>query len=85
MSGGVFRRHFDFDRFLSMHFVGVDDLVRQHCISLFVVWLSDPESEAMINRLALGCPTKTCFSKKKMAQPAPQVFGGCFEGIQKDF
>ena len=50
MSGGVFRRHFDFDRFLSMHFVGVDDLVRQHCISLFVVWLSDPESEAMINR-----------------------------------
>ena len=25
------------------------------------------------------------FFKKKMAQPAPQVFGGCFEGIQKDF
>ena len=25
------------------------------------------------------------FIKQKMAQPAPQVFGGYFEGIQKDF
>ena len=28
---------------------------------------------------------KTCFWWKIMAQPAMQVFGGCFEGIQKDF
>ena len=33
----------------------------------------------------LGCFTKTCFRWKKLAQPALQVFGGCFEGIQKDF
>ena len=34
---------------------------------------------------ALGCFTKTCFLWKKMAQPALQVFGSWFEGIQKDF
>ena len=33
----------------------------------------------------LGCFTKTCFWWKKLAQPALQVFGGWFEGIQKDF
>ena len=33
----------------------------------------------------LGCLTKTCFWWKKLTQPALQIFGGCFEGIQKDF
>ena len=33
----------------------------------------------------LGCLTKTCFWWRKLAQAALQVFGGCFEGIQKEF
>ena len=35
--------------------------------------------------VTLRCFTKTCFLRNKMAQPALQVFGGWFEGIQKDF
>ena len=33
----------------------------------------------------LGCPSQTCFFKKKYFQPIPMVFGGCLEGSQKDF
>ena len=33
----------------------------------------------------IGCFAKTFFRWEKLAQPALQVFGGCFEGIQKDF
>ena len=33
----------------------------------------------------IGCFTNTCFWWKGMAQPALQVFGGCFEVIQKEF
>ena len=52
------------------------------------LWTSSPDSWRPSRgwwRRAIGCLTKTCFWWKKSAQPALQVFGGCFEGIQKDF
>ena len=34
---------------------------------------------------SLGCPSKTCFFENKKVQPISVVFGGWFEGCQKDF
>ena len=34
---------------------------------------------------SLGCPSQTCFFKKKYFQPISMVFGGWLEGSQKDF
>ena len=35
--------------------------------------------------LCMGVPRKHVFEEEKMVQPALQVFGSWFEGIQKDF
>ena len=43
------------------------------------------EPEGILKSWAVGCPSKTCFLENKKAQPIPVVFGGWFEGSQKDF
>ena len=54
-------------------------------------WIITTENICMPS---LGCFTKKCFLMKKLAQPALQVFGGCFDfdfefdkfvGVHKSF
>ena len=58
----------------------------------FVIGM-DPSSPEALNSFiakdiidyAIGCPSQTCLFKNQNSQPIPVVFGGWFEGSQKDF
>ena len=51
------------------------------CAIFCFIWLLGKDLLQVFIRVS----HENMFFKKKLAQPAPQVFGGCFEGIQKDF
>ena len=53
-----------------------------HALSLF---LHQVLASSICECVHLGCPSQTCFFENQNSQPIPVVFGGWFEGSQKDF